>query len=143
MDYSDGSIPHPNTPPTLPQTQPQPQISQACLGTTLDVLTLDGMVELRLPSGVQHDTMLVMRGRGVRELQGSRRGNQIVHVKVEIPKSMTPRYVCMCVRCGMIRACCVVRMTMWDGEIDCRRGAADGLARFVNPVIPFHFTPRL
>ncbi len=70
-----------------------PQIAQACLGSTLDILTLDGMVELRLPSGVQHDTMLVMRGRGVQELQGSRRGNQIVHVKVEIPKALSPRCV--------------------------------------------------
>lgn len=57
------------------------------------MLTLDGMVELRLPSGVQHETMLVMRGRGIRELQGSRRGNQIVHVKVEIPKTLTARCV--------------------------------------------------
>lgn len=57
-------------------------------------------MELRLPAGVQHDTMLVMRGRGVRELQGSRRGNQIVHVKVEIPKTLTQRYACLLAVCG-------------------------------------------
>ncbi|EWM28954.1 chaperone protein [Nannochloropsis gaditana] len=49
------------------------------------------MVELTVPAGIQHDTMLVMRGRGVRELQGSRRGNQIVHVKIEIPKTLSSK----------------------------------------------------
>lgn len=73
------------------------------------MLTLDGMVELRLPSGVQHDTMLVMRGRGVRELQGSRRGNQIVHVKVEVPKGMTSR----CVHLGWLLSCFV--LSDWYG----------------------------
>jgi len=45
------------------------------LGATIDVLTLDGMVELKVSQGIQHDTMLLMRGRGVRELQVSREGD--------------------------------------------------------------------
>lgn len=51
------------------------------------VASLD--VPVQIPSGTQPETMLVMRGRGIRQLQGSRRGNQIVHIKIEIP-----RYVC-------------------------------------------------
>ncbi|KAM3567890.1 hypothetical protein VYU27_009974 [Nannochloropsis oceanica] len=66
-------------------------VAQAMLGATIDVLTLDGMVELKVSQGIQHDTMLLMRGRGVRELQGSRRGNQIVHIKIEVPKSLTAK----------------------------------------------------
>jgi DnaJ-class molecular chaperone len=40
------------------------------------VLTLDGMVELKVPQGIQHETMLLMRGRGVRELQVGREGGR-------------------------------------------------------------------
>lgn len=61
-------------------------VAQAVLGATVDVLTLDGLVELKVPSGTQPDTLLIMRGRGVRQLQGSRRGNQIVHIRIEVPK---------------------------------------------------------
>jgi hypothetical protein len=72
-------------PPPLPPSLPPSlsgQISQALLGSKLDVLTLDGMVELTVPAGIQHDTMLVMRGRGVRELQvkgrAGGRGEEVV-----------------------------------------------------------------
>lgn len=66
-------------------------VAQATLGATLDVLTLDGMVELALPAGSQPDAKLVLRGKGVRRVNTGGRGNQYVHVKVQVPRALTPR----------------------------------------------------
>lgn len=67
-------------------------ISQAILGGTVDVLTLDGMVSMKIPPGTQPDDVLLLRGKGVRVVNSAnRRGNQHVKVKVQIPKQVTPR----------------------------------------------------
>lgn len=63
-------------------------IPQAVLGSKVDVLTLDGMVELTVPAGTSPDTVLLMRGRGVKHVQGRGRGDQYVHVEVTVPKNL-------------------------------------------------------
>ncbi|KAL7567802.1 hypothetical protein ACA910_000554 [Epithemia clementina (nom. ined.)] len=64
---------------------------QAILGGSVDVKTLDGEVELKIPKGCQPDTKLMLRGKGIVELNGSRKGDHIVHVAVKIPKEITKR----------------------------------------------------
>jgi molecular chaperone DnaJ len=66
-------------------------VTQAILGGSVDVKTLDGEVELKVPRGCQPDTKLVMKGQGIQRLNGRGKGNQIVHLKIEIPKEITPR----------------------------------------------------
>jgi len=66
-------------------------VSQAVLGATIDVLTLDGMVELKVPAGAQPSSRLLMRGKGIQRVQTPGRGNQIVHLKLEVPLDLTPR----------------------------------------------------
>jgi molecular chaperone DnaJ len=67
-------------------------ITQAILGGTVDVKTLTGEVELTVPKGAQMDTKLLMRGKGVQKLNGrKRKGDQVVHLKIELPKSITER----------------------------------------------------
>ena len=67
-------------------------VAEATLGATLDVLTLDGMVELAVPPGSQPDATLVLRNKGVRRVNDrGGRGNQYVHLKVQVPRSLTPR----------------------------------------------------
>jgi molecular chaperone DnaJ len=66
-------------------------IAQAILGGTVDVKTLAGEVEMKIPKGCHPDTKLMLRGKGIRELNGSRKGNQVVHLKVVIPKKISPR----------------------------------------------------
>jgi len=67
-------------------------ISQAILGGTVDVLTLDGMVSMKVPAGTQPDETLVLKGKGIRVLNtANRRGNQLVKLKLKIPKTLTPR----------------------------------------------------
>eukprot|EP00977_Amphora_coffeiformis_P004281 scaffold901_cov167-Amphora_coffeaeformis.AAC.12 len=63
----------------------------AILGGTVDVKTLKGTVEMKIPKGCQPDTRMLLRGKGIREMRGAGVGNQVVHIKIEIPKSITPR----------------------------------------------------
>jgi molecular chaperone DnaJ len=64
-------------------------IAQAALGAEVDVPTVDGMTKLKIPSGIQPGKVLRMRGKGVPHLRGNGRGDQMVIVNVEVPKSMT------------------------------------------------------
>ncbi|KAF9608285.1 hypothetical protein IFM89_008570 [Coptis chinensis] len=62
----------------------------AILGTTIKVPTVDGMVDLKIPSGTQPGTTLVMAKKGVPLLNKSNlRGDQLVRVQVEIPKRLS------------------------------------------------------
>ncbi|KAH6780372.1 DNAJ heat shock family protein [Perilla frutescens var. hirtella] len=62
----------------------------AILGTTMKVPTVDGMVDLKIPSGTQPGTTLVMAKKGVPMLnKRNMRGDQLVRVQVEIPKRLS------------------------------------------------------
>ena len=62
----------------------------AILGTTVQVTTVDGVVDLKVPAGTQPGTTLVMSKRGVPKLGASTsRGDHLVHIKVKIPKSVS------------------------------------------------------
>nr|APB03095.1 DnaJ-like protein [Antirrhinum majus] len=62
----------------------------AILGKTINVPTVDGMVDLKIPAGTQPGTTLVMAKKGVPLLNRSNlRGDQLVKVQVEIPKRLS------------------------------------------------------
>ncbi|MDR1465156.1 MAG: molecular chaperone DnaJ [Oscillospiraceae bacterium] len=66
------------------------QFWQAALGDTLRIPTLDGKVEHKLPPGTAPGTVFQMRGRGIPVLNGgSRRGDQLVRVQVEVPQKLS------------------------------------------------------
>jgi molecular chaperone DnaJ len=64
-------------------------ITQAALGATLPVTTLEGDVELTFEPGTQPGEVRVLRGRGLPVLQGFGRGNQRVLVNVVVPRHLT------------------------------------------------------
>jgi molecular chaperone DnaJ len=64
-------------------------MTEAALGTTATVPTLDGEEELRLEPGTQPGTLHVLRGRGMPVLQGFGRGDQRVLVNVQVPRRLT------------------------------------------------------
>lgn len=64
---------------------------EAILGGTVDVRTLTGTVEMKIPKGTQPETKLMLRGKGIRDVHGSGIGNQIVHLGIVIPKEISPR----------------------------------------------------
>lgn len=61
----------------------------AVLGTTIEVPTIDGVVALKVPQGTQPDTLIRLKGKGVRSPQGGRVGDQYVKIKVTIPTKLT------------------------------------------------------
>jgi len=73
-------------------TQAPISFVQACLGGHVDVRTLNGIVEMKIPKGSQPDAKLLLRGKGIPRLHGNgSRGNHIVHLKLEIPKKLSDR----------------------------------------------------
>ncbi|MBW2577067.1 MAG: molecular chaperone DnaJ [Deltaproteobacteria bacterium] len=64
---------------------------QAALGAEIEVDTLDGKAKLKIPAGTQSGKVLRMRGKGVSTLRSSGRGDQLVHVYVEVPTRLNTR----------------------------------------------------
>ena len=65
-------------------------MTQAALGATLPVPTLDGDVELEFAPGTQPGEIRVLQGRGMPVLQGYGRGDHRVLVNVLVPRHLTP-----------------------------------------------------
>jgi molecular chaperone DnaJ len=63
--------------------------AQAALGAELEIPTLDGRVKLSVPEGTQNDATFRLRGKGIPTLGGGPRGDQYVHVKVEVPRNLS------------------------------------------------------
>ena len=64
--------------------------SQAALGDTIEVPTVDGNVSLKIPQGTQPGTKLRLRGRGTKNPKGgSSRGDQYVICNVVVPTSLS------------------------------------------------------
>jgi len=59
--------------------------SQATLGTELRVPTIGGEETLSIPSGTQSGSQIRIRGKGAPELNGGRRGDQVVTVRLRTP----------------------------------------------------------
>jgi molecular chaperone DnaJ len=60
----------------------------AALGTTVEVPTVDGTVDVEIPAGTQPHEGIVVRGQGMPALRGSRRGNLRVVVNVIVPRHL-------------------------------------------------------
>ena len=59
--------------------------AEACLGTQVDVPTVDGSVRLTIPAGTSSGAKLRLRGKGVKG-QDSTRGDQFCRIEVVVPK---------------------------------------------------------
>jgi molecular chaperone DnaJ len=65
--------------------------SQAALGATVDVPTLDGPKQLEIKRGTQAGEVIRVRGLGMPEVRGRGVGDLHVHVHVEVPKTLSPK----------------------------------------------------
>ncbi len=63
-------------------------LTQAALGATVSISTLDGEEELELQAGTQPGQVVVLRGRGMPVLQGFGRGDEHVLVNVLVPRRL-------------------------------------------------------
>jgi molecular chaperone DnaJ len=64
-------------------------MTQAALGATVTIATIDGDEELAITAGTQPGRVLLLRGRGVPSLRSGRRGDLHVHLDVEVPTKLT------------------------------------------------------
>ncbi|TSC68486.1 MAG: molecular chaperone DnaJ [Parcubacteria group bacterium Gr01-1014_66] len=67
------------------------KLSQALLGDTIEVKTLDGVLRMKIPEGTQASDLLKVRGKGVYTSSGYSRGDLLVEIKIEIPKKLSKK----------------------------------------------------
>ena len=65
--------------------------TQATLGTTIDVPSLDGTKQLKIPAGTQYGSLFRIRGQGLPDIRSGRTGDQLVQVTVETPANLNAR----------------------------------------------------
>jgi molecular chaperone DnaJ len=66
-------------------------LSQAALGTEVEVPTVDGPADLKIPSGTQPGRVLRMKGKGVPHLRDQGRGDELVRVSVVVPTNLSDK----------------------------------------------------
>jgi molecular chaperone DnaJ len=62
--------------------------ARAVLGGKVSVATLDGAATLEVPAGVQHGTLLRLKGKGLPPLHGGPRGSLLVRVTIKMPERL-------------------------------------------------------
>ena len=65
---------------------------QAALGATIEVPTLDGPETLAIPAGTQNGQVFTLKGRGMPDPRYRGRGELLVQVHVEVPRTLTPEH---------------------------------------------------
>jgi len=96
-------------------------MTQASLGTDLEIPTLDGPERLRLEPGIESGTVLKLRGRGVPHLNRRGRGDLFVNVVVQTPKARSKEERALLERLAELR-----------GEPSARRKGLAGKLRKLN-----------
>ncbi len=64
---------------------------QAALGAEIEVPTLEGKIKMKIPPGTQSGSVFRLRGKGIPDLRGGGRGDQLVRVIIEVPRKLTGR----------------------------------------------------
>lgn len=62
--------------------------SSACLGTSLDVPTLEGDKRIKVPAGIQPGTKIRLKGCGVKPIGSNSKGDLYVKIAVHVPESL-------------------------------------------------------
>lgn len=64
-------------------------VVQAILGDKIEVPTLKGKAELKIPTGAQNGSVFKLKGMGIQNVNGHGTGDQLVKIKVQIPTKLT------------------------------------------------------
>ena len=64
---------------------------QAALGVNIEVPTLSGKQEIKVPPGSQHGDLVRMRGKGLPDMRSGRKGDQIVQLLIEVPRKLSKK----------------------------------------------------
>ncbi|MFK8161539.1 MAG: molecular chaperone DnaJ [Lewinella sp.] len=63
--------------------------ADAALGTSVEVPTITGRVKIKIPAGTQSGKIFRLRGKGLPALQAYGTGDQLIHVNIWTPKTLT------------------------------------------------------
>ncbi len=65
--------------------------TQAALGDTIDVPSLDGTKQLKIPPGTQYGSIFRIKGQGLPDIRTQRTGDQLVQVSIETPAKLNSK----------------------------------------------------
>ncbi len=63
--------------------------ADAALGTTLDVPTIDGKARITIPPGTPSGKVFKLKDKGIPELQGRHKGDELIYVTVHVPTKLS------------------------------------------------------
>ena len=61
----------------------------AVLGTSVEVPTVDGPVKIKIDPGTQSGKILRLRGKGIKDINGYGKGDQLIHINVWTPQKVS------------------------------------------------------
>ena len=61
----------------------------AALGASIEVPTIEGKVKIKVDPGTQPGKILRLRGKGIKDINGYGRGDQLIHLNVWTPKNVS------------------------------------------------------
>jgi molecular chaperone DnaJ len=61
----------------------------AVLGANIEVPTIEGKVKIKIDPGTQGGKILRLRGKGVKDINGYGKGDQLIHINVWTPKNVS------------------------------------------------------
>ena len=64
---------------------------QAVLGTEVEIDTIEESVKMKVKPGTESGQVYRLRGKGVPSLRGRTKGDQLVHVEIDVPTKLTTR----------------------------------------------------
>lgn len=64
-------------------------ITDAVLGTTLKVQTLDGAIDVTVPAGTQPDAVLCLKGKGLPLFRSDRCGDLYLRIRLKVPEQLS------------------------------------------------------
>ena len=65
--------------------------TQLALGAEIEVPTLDDKAKLKISPGTQTGSVFRLKGKGIPDIQGFGRGDELVRVHIEVPRKLTAR----------------------------------------------------
>jgi len=63
----------------------------AALGTTIEVPTVYGDVEVKIPAGTQPDNILKLKGKGIKDMRSGNPGDEFIHLDIKTPKNLSKK----------------------------------------------------
>ena len=65
--------------------------TQATLGTMIEVPSLNGAKQLKIPPGTQHGNVFRIKSEGLPDIRSRRKGDELVKIVIEIPRNLSKK----------------------------------------------------